>query len=300
MSIIKWLGSKKKLIKVLLEKSNFQEQIACIGTIIEPFAGTMGLSIATGNRIVGNDTHYGLYCFWLNVWKRPKELYNELMKIISNTKNLEQEKAYNKVKEEYRSLMGKNIVVINSLFRLKEVPSKEDLDNFSENSLRAAALFLYLNRNSKNVLYSSSLTNEYLMPWNSQTEEVTYPFLEEIENISKRIDSYTCHDFSHFLKIFPEDKLIESLVYFDPPRVSENIKQNKSFFSKYNLIREWFNKLDSMNVLVMYTINYTKASVEEYESFYQNIIPIYSSTSDEVQAYELVITNFPLEVEIDL
>jgi hypothetical protein len=55
-----------------------------------------------------------------------------------------------------------------------------------------------------------------------------------------------------------------------------------------------------MGALVMYTINYTKESVEEYKSFYQNVIPIYSSTSDEVQAYELVITNFPLEVEIAL
>ena len=300
MSIIKWLGSKKKLIKILMEKSNFKEQTACIGTIIEPFAGTLGLSIASGNRIVGNDTHYGLYCFWMNVWKRPSDLYNELVKILSDTKNLESEEAYNKVREEYHSLMDKNIVVISSIFRLKEVPSKEELDNFSKNSLRAAALFLYLNRSSKNVLYSSSLTNEYLMPWNNQTEEITYPSLEEIENISKRIDSYTCHDFSHFLKIFPDNKLTESLIYFDPPRVSENFKQSKSFFSKYNLIHEWFNKLDSMGALVMYTINYTKASVEEYKSFYQNVIPIYSSVSDEVQAYELVITNFPLEVEIAL
>jgi len=294
MSIIKWLGSKKKLIRILMEKSNFQELTACIDTIVEPFAGTMGLSIASGNRIVGNDTHYGLYCFWLNVWKKPTELYHELLKVIDENKEIPE------IKEEYRSLMSKNIVVISSLFRSKGVPSKEDLNSFSINSLRAAALFLYLNKNFQSVLYSTSLANEYLMPWNSLVSKPEYPSLEEIKNISERIDSYTCYDFNHFLKIFPDNRLTESLIYFDPPRTSENVKQSKSFFSKYNLIHEWFEKLDSMGALVMYSINYTKANVEEYKSFYQNVIPIYSSISDEVQTYELVITNFPLEVEIAL
>jgi site-specific DNA-adenine methylase len=292
MSIIKWLGSKKKLIQTLMEKSNFKEQTAHIRTIVEPFAGTLGLSIASGHRIVGNDTHYGLYCFWLNVWKRPYELYNELLKIISGNKDILA------IKEEYRSLMSKNIPVITSLFRSKEVPSKEELDCFSENSLRAAALFLYLNRNFQGVFYSSNL-NEYLMPWNNSALEKTpeYPSLEEIESISRRIDSYTCYHFDYFLKIFPDNRLSDSLVYFDPPRVNENNKQRKSFFNKYNLIHEWLKKLDSMGVLVMYTIDYTKKVAEEYKSFYQNVIPIYSGAGGEVQAYELVITNFPLRVE---
>jgi site-specific DNA-adenine methylase len=293
MSIIKWLGSKKKLIKILMERSNFKELTACINTIIEPFAGSMGLSIASGNRIVGNDTHYGLYCFWFNVWKRPRDLYNELMKIVSENRDILA------IKEEYHSLMGKNIAVISLLFRSRGVPSKEELDNFSDNSLRAAALFLYLKKNYRTVLYSNILTNEYLMPWNT-SEKPEYPSLEEIENISKRIDSYTCYDFSYFLKIFPEETLTKSLIYFDPPRVKGDGKQGKSFFSKYNLIYEWFIRLDSMDALVMYSINYTKENVEKYKSFYQNTIPIYSSDSDEVLGYELVITNFPLEVEMVL
>jgi site-specific DNA-adenine methylase len=292
MSIIKWLGSKKKLIRVLMEKSNFKEQIAHIDTIIEPFAGTLGLSIASGTRIVGNDTHYGLYCFWLNVWKRPYELYNELMRIVCENREITE------AKEEYRLLMSKNIPVITSLFRSKEVPSKEDLDNFANNSLRAAALFLYLNRNFQGVFYSSNL-NEYLMPWNSLALENTpeYPSLEEIESISRRIDSYTCYHFDYFLKIFPDDRLAESLIYFDPPRVNENAKQGKSFFNKHALVQEWLKKLDSMGALVMCTIGYTKKVAEEYKSFYQNVVPIYSSVGGEVQAYELVVTNFPLEVE---
>jgi site-specific DNA-adenine methylase len=292
MSIIKWLGSKKKLIRVLMEKSNFKEQIAHIDTIIEPFAGTLGLSIASGTRIVGNDTHYGLYCFWLNVWKRPYELYNELMRIVCENRGILE------AKEKYRQLMSKNIPVITSLFRSKEVPSKEELDSFADNSLKAAALFLYLNRNFQGVFYSSNL-NEYLMPWNNSALESTpeYPSLEEIESISRRIDSYTCYHFDYFLKIFPDDKLAESLIYFDPPRASENVKQIKSFFNKYALIQEWLKKLDSMGALVMYTIDYTKKVAEEYKSFYQNVIPIYSNAGGEVQTYELVITNFPLEVE---
>jgi site-specific DNA-adenine methylase len=293
MSIIKWLGSKKKLIKILLEKSNFQEQIACIDTIVEPFAGTMELSIATGNRIVGNDTHYGLYCFWLNVWKRPRDLYDELMKIVSENRDILA------IKEEYHSLMGENIAFINSLFRFRGVPSKEELDSFSDNSLRAAALFLYLNKNYRTILYSNNLANGYLTPWNTLVEP-EYPSLEEIEDISNRIDSYTCYDFSYFLKIFPEDRLTKSLIYFDPPRANGNVKQGKFCFSKYNLIYEWFKRLDSIDALVMYSINYTKEDAEKYKSFYQNTIPVYSSDSDEVLGYELVITNFPLEVEIAL
>jgi hypothetical protein len=51
---------------------------------------------------------------------------------------------------------------------------------------------------------------------------------------------------------------------------------------------------------VMYSINYTKENAEKYKSFYQNVIPIYSTGSDEVRGYELLITNFPLEVEMVL
>jgi site-specific DNA-adenine methylase len=293
MSIIKWLGSKKKLIEILMERSNFKELTACIGTIVEPFAGSMRLSITSGNRIVGNDTHYGLYCFWFNVWKRPKDLYDELMKVISENKSLLE------IKDEYRSLMDKNVVVISALFRSNEVPSKEELDDFSDNSLRAAALFLYLNKNSQRILYSSSLASEYLVPW-GESIKPEYPSLEEIQDISKRIDSYTCYSFNHFLKIFPEDRLTESLIYFDPPRVSDNAKQSKFFFNKYNLIYEWFLRLDYIGAMVMYSINYTKENAEKYKSFYQNVIPIYSTGSDEVRGYELLITNFPLEVKMVL
>ena len=175
--LIRWAGSKRKLLPVLLPYT----QKLLSDRYIEPFLGSgcLFFSLPSTTAIVG-DINKDLINLYDKVKHAPEELYAHFSTLKTN-------------KEDY--------YIYRNQF------------NKEENSLIKASLFLYLNKLSFNGIYRTNKKGEFNVPIGSRYGKL--PNLEKILSFSEKLKDVKLinGDFIETLKCVRENDLI----YLDPP-----------------------------------------------------------------------------------
>lgn len=169
--LIRWAGSKTKLLGVLEEHSppSFKRYI-------EPFCGSMSLflKLAPKDSLMG-DINGELINFYCQVKIAPKELSDRVHSIPRN-------------QEEY--------------YRIRNLET-ENLDSFEK-----AVRFFFLNRHCFNGVYRTNKQGKFNVPFGSKLTEV--PSLEEITSFSKKISrtQFMASDFETIVRKAKRDDFI--------------------------------------------------------------------------------------------
>lgn len=177
-SYLKWAGGKSRILDSILPL--FPET----DTFIEPFAGScvVSLNFECEKKIL-NDLNGDL----INTHKHCKENPGKVLKVLEELYNLGREKYY-ELREEF---------------------------NNSEQNIRKAALFIYLNKHGYNGMCRYNSSGGFNIPV-GKSKTIHFP-IEEIKDFSKNIGecNFLNEDFLETM-----DKAQKgSVVYCDPPYV---------------------------------------------------------------------------------
>lgn len=236
VKLFKWVGGKKWLAPQINQilKENYSNKK--YRYYIEPFAGGLGsflhilpiLKEMEVEIIVLNDVNKTL----INTYKSLKNKKNKVFK------------EYWALEKEYFKLIPKKA------FKLHPTKDKEILrplledscqyfynarDKFNEikdsNDIKAVALFLFLSQHSFNGLYRENLKGDYNTPYNWETgnnnKNKKKELIELYSNIFK--DNNIIFENKDVFKLMSKYRKHKenSLFYFDPPYLNENIAENK-------------------------------------------------------------------------
>lgn len=180
---LKWAGGKTKLVPFIL--SNIPKQ--CAKRLIEPFAGSAALSLASDfDAYLLNDTNPDLIGLF-HVLKKEKQLFIDFARSFFTTENNREERFY-ELREKF---------------------------NRSQDLVERSALFIYLNRHAFNGLCRYNSKGAFNVPFGRYVA----PYFPEVEmqrfiTKSDRIE-LLCGDFQVALNMASND----DVVYCDPPYV---------------------------------------------------------------------------------
>lgn len=212
---IKWVGGKTQLldeIDIRLPKN--------IMTYIEPFLGGGSVLIhmlETRNDIknyVVNDLNSELINCYTSI--KYNNSYVNLVDELESIKN-EFNQSENKKELYYKYRSEYNDIILNR--RLTEV--KSDFFGYENKSaVRAAALFIFLNKTGFNGLYRVNRKGEFNVPFNNCKS--FNPDFENIKNLHTLFYSkdvkFMSGDYSEIMQWIEKYKLYEdTFVYMDPP-----------------------------------------------------------------------------------
>ena len=215
--VVKWAGGKRQILPELLK--HFPPHF---NDYHEPFIGGASVALELWNRglllnknIYISDIMHPLINLYNNVKNSPEELIQEL----GDSKYANNAEAYN----THRSLFN---------------------DVKGETSIRAAALFLYLNRVCFNGMYRENSRGEYNVPFGKQSN----PLICNKDSITalhcflnNNLVHLTCTSFlSIENNVKPGD-----FVYMDPPYHNTFTKYNRESFGDQDqtLLRDMFVRL---------------------------------------------------------
>ena len=89
-SVLRYPGGKTRAIKILDKIINENFNINKFDNFVSPFFGGGSFEFNFQNKynlkIIANDKFYPLYNFWIQIKENKDDLYNELIKIESVTK----------------------------------------------------------------------------------------------------------------------------------------------------------------------------------------------------------------------
>lgn len=276
----KWLGGKKWLnesinfhFNIVLSSMKHKEKIV----YIEPFCGGLGSFIAilplllkyNVSKIVLNDINSAIITTFISI-KNKKEA------LIKEYEILELEFS------QYISLKAQYLHVTKDKFKLKfelkeaENYFKKRKEEFNflkkeptKDSIRYAALFLFLLQHSFNGIYRENLKGEFNTPYNWDNKIVNIHTkiakIEMYHTLFNAIDiEFKNKDVFELLSEYKNDNCV---LYLDPPYINEDEKENnynKDSFNKekqiklLNILNEFSSFLYSNHLLPLFEEYFTK------------------------------------------
>lgn len=198
---VKWAGGKGRLLDTLEGKIPTDFLYKPV-TFIDPFVGGGAVLFhmlekhSNFNRVIINDINPALINCYRIIQKNPNQLINDLHKI-------EEQFYICKTKEERRIFYT----------QMRNAYNKPDLDR---KSLRAAVLFMFLNKTCFNGLYRENVAGKFNVPMgsyihpticNAESIELAHQILQGVQIL--------CGDYKQVLKYINWDE--NNFFYFDPP-----------------------------------------------------------------------------------
>lgn len=200
--IIRWAGSKKKLLPELFRSAPSFE-----GKYLEPFAGSACLFFKiNAKKSCINDLNEELIRFYITVVSNPVEVYERFIG-IERTRD-----SYYRIRSEYNSI---------------------------SNIIDKSAAFLYLNRNCFNGIYRVNKSGIFNVPF-SDSRVASYPTMEDFISASRALSSakLSSMDFELFCDY---NCTSGDFVYLDPPYYVPKVRifreYNQTDFTEADTLR---------------------------------------------------------------
>jgi len=191
---LKWAGGKLRVLTELQKRFPADRK-----RFIEPFVGAGSISLNINYpSIIINDYNADLISVWQFLQTKPIQFINQCKELFIVDNNTE--KQFNILKAEF---------------------------NKTKQSLRKAALFVYLNRHCFNGLCRYNASGDFNVPVGRYNNPVYFP-LQELTIGAEKINNFTIYN-KDFREIFDLVK-DGDLVYCDPPYVPTSTSAN---FSSY-------------------------------------------------------------------
>jgi len=240
---LKWAGGKTQLLPTIIE--NFPNNFEGITKYVEPFvgAGAVFLYLASEDSFdeyIINDINHKLINLYLVIRDNCEQLMGEIKTL----------------KDEYM-LLGDSKNKEDFYYKIRDEFNVE-----TDNTLRMAALFLFLNKTCFNGIYRENSLGKFNVPFGKQLSPIFYKDCD-LRNMSKLLN---IRNKKNELKIKILNTSYENLhpyidkgtfVYFDPPYrpVTENgfNSYNKGGFnddSQINL-RDFYASMDGKGAKLM-------------------------------------------------
>jgi DNA adenine methylase len=200
--VLKWVGSKHTIIDTILSHTNKDILNSPEFTFIEPFAGSAALSLyilkhyKNCKRVVINDVNTGL----INVYKQIRDNVDALIDLLTDLRleyvgyefgSTDREDMYYRCRDEYNAE--------------------------PKNTVRSAALFMFINKTGFNGLYRENSKGLYNVSHGCKKNPAVFDVdtLKECSTLLQRAELYN-KDFNSLLKeVYNKDE--KTFVYFDPP-----------------------------------------------------------------------------------
>ena len=227
-SFLRWAGSKKKLLPLLLQQMNFE-----YNKYIEPFVGSAQLFFASRpESAVLGDSNESLICCFKCVKDNPRKVYHHL-------------KLFPLGKDFYYELRASN----------DEKWSAEE----------KAAKFLYLNTFCFNGLYRTNKAGIFNVPYSDSSSKIID--YEELLNVSLALQScdFVCADFE---KVVLEHCEPGDFIYLDPPYAVKNKDIFKQYgphtfgLSDIERLKGLLNFIDSQGATFLLSYAYCDESID--------------------------------------
>ena len=211
---LKWVGSKHTIIDTILSHTNKDILDAEEFTFIEPFAGSAALSLyilkhyKNCKRVVINDVNTGL----INVYKQIRDNLGVLIDLLSE------------LKDEYIGYEFGDSRRQDMYYRCRGEYNTETKD-----TVRSAALFIFLNKTGFNGLYRENSKGLYNVSHGHKRNPGIFDVdvLKETSELLKNAELYN-KDFNSVIReVYNKDE--KTFVYFDPPYyvVKDNSEYNR-------------------------------------------------------------------------
>lgn len=205
MSILKWLGSKKRLLNQItpIIASYSNEDL----TYIEPFlgSGSVLIDLLSNNiqfkRYICSDDNRNLIVTFNQIKNHPQELIQELQRLQDEYTNTPD-------KEDY--------------YYTKRIEYNQNID--SADNLLVASLFIFLNKTNFRGKYGVNKRGFYNIPWGHQIKVniVNAPKIEYLHQLFNIHDVKFIHNTYDRILSAIEDQCI---VYLDPPYYGSKFKE---------------------------------------------------------------------------
>lgn len=238
MSVIKWAGSKKRLLKDI--RPYLPDNYSCY---VEPFFGSGALffSVRPYNSIL-NDANQELMSMY-------KVLKDKGMSLLEELEKLQDE--YNKLSKEDKE---------------KYYYEKRELyNNKCYKEVEGAALFIFLNKTGFNGLYRVNKQGKFNVPWSKRDKLNLID--KSIYDCSEALERAVLYnkDFEEVCQNLPEG----SFIYFDPPYHNTFTGYQQNGFTEDDQIRLFnlFKKLSDEGHLCLLSNNDTDFIKDLYKDY---------------------------------
>ena len=214
---LKWVGSKHTIIDTILAHTNKDILESEEFTFIEPFAGSAALSLyilkhyKNCKRVVINDVNTGL----INVYKQIRDNLDVLIDLLTD------------LRIEYTGYEFGGTKRQDMYYRCRDEYNTEPKD-----TVRSAALFMFLNKTGFNGLYRENSKGLYNVSHGRKKNPtiVDIDVLKEASKLLQRAELYN-KDFNSVIKE-TYNKNEKTFVYFDPPYY---VVKNNSEYNRYTV-----------------------------------------------------------------
>lgn len=207
---LRWAGSKRRSLSALL--SFFPDSPS---RVIEPFCGSACLSMSSGAEFcILGDLNPHLVHFYEILKTSPEKLYTQYAGIPKNPET------YYRVRAEF---------------------------NTTRKSVKRAAQFLYLNRNSFNGIYRVNSKGDFNVPWGGQKsgENLKIEHLLEASVFLERCQIF-CDDFQNVVE---RNLIRDSIVYLDPPYAQDEKRVFREYHANAFSTRDWTRLVSLLKVI---------------------------------------------------
>jgi DNA adenine methylase len=268
-----WIGGKKWLSTKL--KSKFETILknnVNIKYYAEPFCGSLG-SLLESIEVLQNNNIKAIYLNDINktvincfnfVKTDPIGVYENFKKIEFEHISLIPERAFvlhkTRDKAELKSLMQDSKNFYNQ---------KRDRFNLikNEDTIEATAIFLFLMERAFNGIYRENSSGNFNSPYNWDNKKINFDLKKETilewSNFFNELNvQFSNISYNEFIESLDNKK--ETLFYFDPPYLNDNLQENNYNKDSFDLI-EQTNLLNIVDTLdhVVYS-NHDVSKIREF------------------------------------
>jgi len=268
-----WIGGKKWLSTKL--KSKFETILknnVNIKYYAEPFCGSLG-SLLESIEVLQNNNIKAIYLNDINktvincfnfVKTDPIGVYENFKKIEFEHISLIPERAFvlhkTRDKAELKSLMQDSKNFYNQ---------KRDRFNLikNEDTIEATAIFLFLMERAFNGIYRENSSGNFNSPYNWDNKKINFDLKKETilewSNFFNELNvQFSNMSYNEFIESLDNKK--ETLFYFDPPYLNDNLQENNYNKDSFDLI-EQTNLLNIVDTLdhVVYS-NHDVSKIREF------------------------------------
>jgi DNA adenine methylase len=293
---LKWLGGKSQLLNIIIK--NIPKKM---DSYHEIFLGGGSVLLALlclkskGEIIIKKDVYaYDVNKYLINTYKfiqkNPLELYERIMSMVDQYKNIEYSSVYRDPKTLEEAYTSKESYYY---YIRKEYNNKIKKN---EESLETAALFIFLNKICFRGMYREG-PNGFNVPYGhykTTPEVVNKEDLLYISELIKDVKFEAC-DFERSLQNVKEN----DFVYLDPPYVKENINSFTGYtVDGFNMKQhiKLFNEIKNLNNIKFLLSNsctdLVKETFKDYKIYILEARRSINSRNPESKTNEVLILNY--------